>query len=149
MKFFQLGDGEYLLTTEEKIRGSVRATIGQCIDNNGEKIAGIILEQRIKNKDMFKDADSKIRWEAAKDGSAGIEKIFLIMTFRDSNSNCVEEMNFYFDLNDPCFSDNMISWFKMIIGKNGLLALFDGDDPSVFVYSIPLDMPKLIVSGNF
>jgi hypothetical protein len=149
MKFFQLGSGEYLLTVEENIRCSVRATIGQCIDMNGEKIAGIILEHHIKNKDVFKDADSKICWEAAKDGSAGIEKIFLIITFRDNNSNYEGKMNFYFDLNDPYFSDNMIDWFKLIIGKNGLLALFDGEEPSVFLHSVPLDMPKLIISGNF
>lgn len=149
MKFFQLGDGEYLLTIEEKIRDSVRATISHCTDKDGEKIAGISLGQYIKNKDIFKDADSKICWEAAKDGSAGIEKIFLIMTFRDPSSNEVEKMNFYFDLNDPYFSVNMVEWFKMIIGKNGLLALFDGNEPSVLVYSVPLDMPKLIVSGNF
>jgi hypothetical protein len=126
MKSVQLGDGEYILTIEEKMRDCVPATIGYCTDMYGEKIAGIIIGQGIKNKELYEDADSKVYWEAAKNGLAGIEKIFLIMTFRDSKSTNMEKMNFCFDLKDPSFSSNMINWFVMIIKKNGSLVLFDG-----------------------
>jgi hypothetical protein len=151
MKPVQLGDGEYVLTIEEKIRDCIPATIGYCTDECGKKIAGIIMKQCIKNKDLYEDADSKVYWEAAKNGLAGIEQIFLVMTFRDSKSKVFENMNFYFDLRDPSFSGNMVEWFKMIIERNGILELFDGSEPSIMVNTIPLDIPKLIVAtgGHF
>jgi hypothetical protein len=146
MKPVQLGDGEYILTVEEKIRDCIPATIGYCIDENNGKIAGIIMKQCIKNKYLYEDADSKVYWEAAKNGLAGIEQIFLVMTFVDSKSKVFEKMNFYFDLKDPSFSNHMLEWFEMIIEKNGILELFDGSEPSIMVDTIPLDLPKLIVA---
>lgn len=145
MKHVQLGDGEYVLTVEEKMRECIPASIGYCIDEYGEKIAGIFIKQDIKNKDIYKDADSKVCWEVAKNGLAGIEKIFLIMVFIDSKSKKVEKMNFYFDLKDQSFSDNMSDWFKMIIDKHGILGLFDESEPFIMVDAIPLDIPRLIV----
>lgn len=146
MKSVQLGDGEYVLTIEEKIRGCVPAAIGYCTDECGEKIAGIVIKQGMKNKDLYKNADSKVYWEAAKNGLAGIEQIFLIMTFRDPESADVEKMNFYFDVKDSSFSSDMVEWFKMIIDRNGVLGLFDDSEPSIIVDAIPLDIPKLIVA---
>lgn len=151
MKPVQLGDSEYALAIEEKIRDCIPATIGYCTDEYGKKIAGINIVQGIKNKDFYEDADSKVCWEAAKNGLAGMEQIFLVMTFMDSKSKNVEKMKFYFDLKDPYFNGNMVDWFKMIIDNDGILVLFDGSEPSVMVNGIPLDMPKLIVatSGYF
>jgi hypothetical protein len=146
MKPVQFGDGEYVLTIEEKIRDCIPATIGYCIDENNGKIAGIIMKQCIKNKYLYEYADSKVYWEAAKNGLAGMEQIFLVMTFMNSRSKIFEKMNFYFDLKDPSFSNCMVEWFKLIIEKNGILALFDGSEPSVMVNAIPLDIPKLIVA---
>ncbi len=148
MKAVQLGDGEYTLTIEEKIRDCIPASIGYCTDGCGYKIAGIMIKQCMKNKDLYEDADSKVYWEAAKNGLAGVDEIFLIMTFKDPKSTTMEKMNFYFDLRDKSFSDNMVEWFAMIIEKNGVLGLFDESEATVIVDTIPLDIPKLIVATN-
>jgi hypothetical protein len=148
MKPVQLGDSEYALAIEEKIRDCIPATIGHCTDEYGKKIAGINIVQGIKNKDFYEDADSQVCWEAAKNGLAGMEQIFLVMTFMDSKSKNVEKMKFNFDLKDPYFNSNMVDWFKMIIDNDGILVLFDGSEPSIMVKGIPLDMPKLIVATS-
>lgn len=148
MKSIQLGDGEYILTMEEKIRGCIPAGIGCGIDDNGDKIAGIFVKQAIKNKDIYADAISEVVWEAIKNGSLGIDKIFLNMIFRDLENVEIGKMNFYFDLENPFFRDNMIEWFTMIIDKNGVLGMCDGVVPAIMIDHIPLDIPKLMVMTN-
>lgn len=145
MKSVQLGDGEYILTMEEKIRGCLPAGIGYGIDDNGDKTAGIFVKEEIENKDIYSDAISEVVWEAIKNGSLGIYKIFLNMIFRDLENVEIGKMSFYFDLENPFFRDNMIEWFTMIIGKNGVLGLCDGVMPTIMIDHIPLDIPKLVV----
>jgi hypothetical protein len=145
MKHVQLGDGEYMLTVEEKIRGCIPAGISWGIDDNGDKIAGILVKQTIKNKDIYEDVISEVTWEAIKSGSLGIDKIFLNMIFRDLENVEIGKMNFYFDLKNPFFRDNMIEWFTMIIDKNGVLGMCDGVVPTIMIDHVPLDIPRLVV----
>lgn len=145
MKHIQLGEGEYSLVLEEKIRECIPAGISYGIDDDGDKIAGIFLKQEIKKKDLYGDAISEVTWEATQNGLLGIEKIFLTMIFRDTENVDIGKMNFYFDLKDSFFRNNMVEWFTMIIDKNGVLGLCDGTVPTIMIDHIPLDIPKLIV----
>lgn len=145
MKHVQLGDGEYILTVEEKIRECIPAGIGYGIDDDGDKTAGIFLKQEIKDKDLYGDVWSEVTWEATQNGSLGIEEIFLHVIFRNDENADIGKMNFYFDLKDPFFRNNMTEWFTMIIDKNGVLGLCDGNEPTIMVNRVPLDIPKLIV----
>ena len=145
MKHVQLGEGEYHLMLEEKIRDCIPAEIGYGIDNVGDMTAGIFVKQEIKKKSLYEDARSYVIWEATKNGLLGIEKIFLNMIFRDTENVDIGRMNFYFDLKDPFFGNNMTEWFTMIIDKNGVLGICDGVIPAIMVDNIPLDIPKLIV----
>ncbi len=144
MKGTQLGDGEYSLMIEEKIRECIPSAIGYGIDDDGDKTAGIIVKQEIKKKNLYGNARSEAIWEAARNNGLGIERIFLNIIFRDDNNVYMGKMNFYFDLKDSS-RDDMIEWFKMIVEKNGLLGLCDGTEPSIMIDNIPLDVPKLIV----
>lgn len=145
MKKIQLGDGEYYLMLEERLREYIPAEISYGIEDDGSKFAGIIIQQQIENKYLYGNANSTVIWEAAQNGM-NIEKIFLDMIFRDDESVKLGEMHFYFDIKDSNFRKHMIEWFTMIIEKNGIIGLFDNTDPSIMINNIPLDMPKLIIA---
>jgi len=141
----QLGNSEYFLMVEERIRGCIPSVISHGFDDDdGTRIAGISVEREIKNKDLYSNASSETIWELAQDGIF-VDKIFLTMIFRDPENLEIERMHFYFDLDDSLFKDNMVEWFMLIISKNGMLALCDDVEPSILVDHIPLDIPKLIV----
>ncbi len=145
MERIQLGNTEYSLMVEERIRGCIPSVISHGFDDDdGKRIAGISIEQKIKNKDLYADASSETIWEIAQNGIL-VDKIFLTMIFRDPENVEIERMHFYFDLEDSLFMDNMVEWFMLIIGNNGMLALCDDVEPSILVDHIPLDIPKLIV----
>lgn len=141
MQFKQTGDTEYFLIVEEKIRECLPAKIGSGVDEDGKKIAGILLDKPLEDKQIYIDIDVKSQWEAANDPKHGIEKIFLHLDFVGIG----KKLNFYFDLKDPYFRKNMISWFSLIILKNGVMGLCDGELPSVLVENVPLDMPKMMI----
>lgn len=143
MRAIQLGDSEYLLKVEEMTRECVPAVIGISSDENEENIAGIIVKQYIKDKDLYTNADINVRWEAVRNGNIGIEKIFLVVTFVDKYVD-LGKMNFCFDLKDPFFREHMTEWFSMIIKKR-IIDICDGNLPSITLGNIPLDMPELII----
>jgi hypothetical protein len=145
MKHIQLGEGEYSLVIEEKIRECIPAGISYGIDNDGSKTAGVFVRQEIMEKGLYENAGSETIWEATQNGLLGIDKIFLTIIFRDNENVNIGKMNFYFDLEDHLFRDNMVEWFAMIIEKNGVLGLCDGVIPTIMVDHVPLDLPRLIV----
>ena len=145
MKHVQLGEGEYYLVIEEKMRECIPAGISYGIDDDGSKTAGIFVRQEIEEKSLYENAGSETTWEDTQNGLLGIDKIFLTIIFRNSENVDIGKMNFYFDLKDPIFRDNMVEWFTMIIGKNGTLGLCDGVVPTIMVDHVPLDLPRLIV----
>ena len=144
MERIRLGNGEYSLMVEERIRECIPSVISHGVDDDGVRLAGINVKREIKNKDLYADASSETIWELAQDGIL-VDKIFLTMIFRDTENVEIERMHFYFDLKDSLFRDNMVEWFMLIIGKDGMLALCDDLEPSVTIDHIPLDIPKLIV----
>lgn len=144
MKFVDKNPGEYMLTIEEKIRECVSAIYGYGTDNDGEKIAGIIVEKPIENKELYIGIDTKSNWEAAYDPIYGIEKIFLNMNF----IKIKKTMNFYFDLKDHYSIGSMYDWLRLIIKNNGKMAICDGILPSIMVEGVPLDIPTLILTAK-
>ena len=145
MKQIQLGEGEFCIFVEERIRQCIPAEIVYDIDDDGDKTAGIFVKQEIKEKNLYENAGTKVTWEAIQNGLLGIEQIFLTMIFSDPKNVDIRKMNFYFDMKDPFFRNNMIEWFTMIIDKNGVLGLCDGTIPTIMIDHIPLDMPMFIV----
>lgn len=143
MQAIKLGDAEYFLTIEEKIRECIPSIISFSIKDDGSKMAGINVEQEIKKKPLYESGNSHATWEATKDGIL-IDKIFLTLIFKDDKNVDIEKMRFCFDMYDSLFRDNMVEWFTMIIDKH-MLGLCDGKEPSVIVNNIPLDIPKLMV----
>lgn len=143
MQSIKLGDAEYFLTIEEKIRECIPSIISFSTEDDGSNTAGINVKQEIKKKSLYESGNSHATWEATKDGIL-IDKIFLTLIFKDDNNIDIENMHFCFDMYDSLFRDNMVEWFTMIIGKH-MLGLCDGKEPSVIVNNIPLDIPKLIV----
>lgn len=144
MQAINLGDTEYFLAIEEKMKECIPSSIGFSIEDDGSKVAGINVKQEISKKHLYENANSHATWEATKNGIL-IDKIFLTLIFKDNEGIDIEKMCFCFDMNDSLFRNNMVEWFKMIIGKDGLLGLCDGVIPSVDIHSIPLDIPKLMV----
>ncbi len=144
MESIKLGDTEYFLTVEEKIRECIPSIISFSTEDDGSKTAGINMKREIKKKQLFESANSKATWEATKDGIL-IDKIFLTLIFKDDKNVDIDMMCFCFDMKDSLFRDNMVDWFTMIIEKDGLLGLCDGIIPSVNINNIPLDIPKLMV----
>lgn len=144
MKFVDKNPGEYMLTIEEKIRECLPAMYGYGTSNNGEKIAGIIVDEPIENKGSYIDIDAKSYWEAAYDPIYGIEKIFLTINFMDIKKT----MNFYFDLKDHYSMGSMYDWLRLIIKNNGTMAICDGILPSIMIENVPLDVPALILTAK-
>lgn len=100
----------------------------------------------MKNKILYGNAISEATWDISRDDILA-DKIFLTIVFKNPDNENIDtgKMNFYFDMKDPIFRENMVDWFKTIVDKDGKLYLCDGSLPSIEVNDVPLDIPKLMI----
>lgn len=143
MEFRQIGDAEYSLIIEEKIRGCIPADYGVGITQDSKyRFAVIILKEYLKDKELYENADIETKWDAAHIRNIGLEKVFLNVNFGEERS-----LKFYIDLYNSNFIPIKELWFSLII-ENGMIAISDKREPSIIATNVPIDIPKLILENE-
>lgn len=140
MEFRQIGDTEYSLIIEEKIRECEYANYCVGVSPDGKRFAAIVLREHLKDKELYENADIKIRWEAAHFRIIGMEKVFLELKFGSGERS----LKFYINLYDPNFITIKDLWFSLII-ETRMIAISDKGEPSIIATNVPIDVPKLVL----
>lgn len=150
MKFRKTDDNEYDYIIRQKIKECTSAeySIGVVPGDTDvdEKYAVVKLTKQLEDKIFYQDANIKSFWEAANDKSLGIEKVFLNINFKRGDDS--RDLKFYIDLYDFGFMPIKEKWFNLIIERDGVIIISDGNIPSIMTSNIPVDIPRLVILSD-
>ncbi len=142
LKTKKLGVSEYQLTLEEEKRGCTPAILGHIITQDMRKLPGILLKQKLKNREKYADKTANSWWKLL-DNRGIVEAAFLVMEFEGVGTIeiCLDK-----------FTTTTMDWFKLLVASNGELALSDTTDVKVkgiTVPNVPLDIPLILVEKAY